>query len=165
MDNQTQETSGSSSSKFVLPAVVAALIVFAAVGFYLYQNNSATPAPGAAGTSEMTQLETGSSAPAAVGNYRDGDYTATGKYVTPGGEREIDVEVTLANGVISDVTVTPKAEDATSQRFQGEFADNYKTMVVGKSIDEIALTKVSGSSLTPKGFTNALEQIKAEAKS
>ena len=38
-------------------------------------------------------------------------------------------------------------------------------MVVGKNIDEVAITKVAGSSLTPKGFTDALEKIKADAKS
>lgn len=165
MDNQTQvSSSGSSASKFVLPAVVAALIVFAAIGFYLYKNNSAAPAS-ITGTSEKTKLETDSFAPSAKTSYKDGTYKSTGKYITPGGERQIDVKLTLSRGSITDITVTPTAEDATSQRFQGEFANNYKGMVIGKNIDEVVLTKVSGSSLTPKGFTNALEQIKLEAKS
>jgi hypothetical protein len=38
-------------------------------------------------------------------------------------------------------------------------------MVVGKNISELQLTKVSGSSLTPQGFMDALEKIKAEAQS
>jgi hypothetical protein len=42
---------------------------------------------------------------------------------------------------------------------------DYKQYVVGKKIDEVQLTKVSGSSLTPQGFNDALAKIKAEAKS
>ncbi len=37
-------------------------------------------------------------------------------------------------------------------------------VVVGKKIDEVQLTKVAGSSLTPKGFMDALEKVKTEAK-
>ena len=36
--------------------------------------------------------------------------------------------------------------------------------VIGKDIDEVNLTKVSSSSLTPKGFMDALKQIEVEAK-
>jgi hypothetical protein len=37
-------------------------------------------------------------------------------------------------------------------------------MVVGKNIDEVNLGKVSGSSLTPIGFNNAIEDIRSQAK-
>lgn len=56
------------------------------------------------------------------------------------------------------------ATDPNSKRFQGEFADGYKAQVIGKPIAEVFLTKVSGSSLTPKGFNDAVEKIKSEAK-
>ncbi len=162
MNNQTQTNSSGNGSKFVLPAVIAALIVFAAVGFYLYQNNTALPAGDT--PSSMTE-NTSSETSMTEGSYKNGAYNATGTYTTPGGQREVEVELTLTDGAISDITVTPKADDATSQRFQGEFAENYKQMVLGKNIDEVVLTKVSGSSLTPKGFNDALEQIRVEAKS
>jgi hypothetical protein len=51
-----------------------------------------------------------------------------------------------------------------SVQFEGMFADSYKPLVVGKSVDSINLDKVSGSSLTPKGFNDALDQIKSQAK-
>lgn len=157
-------SNASGSSKLILPVVISALIVFSAVGYYLYQNNSSSISPAQnQQTSEMSQNEAQPSVSGA--KYQSGNYSKSGKYVTPGGEREIDVQLTLSDGVITDITVTPKAEDATSKRFQGEFEANYKTMVVGKNIDEIALTKVSGSSLTPKGFNDALEKIKVEAGS
>lgn len=165
MDNQIQQTTSNGSSKFILPVAIAALIVFAAVGFYLYQQNTTTPAASIApaassapGSMEATETAATDSA------YKNGTYSVTGEYLTPGGQRTIDVKLTLENGAVTEVEVTPKATDATSQRFQGEFVAGFKPMVVGKSIDEIELTKVSGSSLTPKGFNDALEKIKAEAK-
>jgi len=52
-----------------------------------------------------------------------------------------------------------------SARFQKIFTDNYKPMVIGKSLDEVCtLGKVSGSSLTPMGFDAACVKIQAEAK-
>lgn len=156
-------SNSSGSSKLILPVVISALIVFSAVGYYLYQNSSSISPSQNQQTSDTTQNEVQSSVSGA--KYQSGNYSKSGKYVTPGGEREIDVQLTLSDGIITDITVTPKAEDATSKRFQGEFEANYKTMVVGKNIDEVALTKVSGSSLTPKGFNDALEKIKVEAGS
>jgi hypothetical protein len=51
-----------------------------------------------------------------------------------------------------------------SQRLQGMFAEGYQAEVVGKSLDEIDLDVVNGSSLTPKGFMDALDDIKAGAQ-
>lgn len=51
-----------------------------------------------------------------------------------------------------------------SARFQDLFAQNYKPLVIGKNIDEVQLGKVSGSSLTPMGFNDALAKIKTQAQ-
>jgi len=51
-----------------------------------------------------------------------------------------------------------------SQHYQSRFLSGYKQYVVGKNISSVNLTNVSGSSLTPIGFDNALTQIKAQAK-
>jgi uncharacterized protein with FMN-binding domain len=96
--------------------------------------------------------------------YQDGTYTVEGDYVSPGGAEQLGVSVTLKNGVITESVVTPKAERPMSVHFQGIFVENYKPLVIGKSIDEVKLDKVSGSSLAPKGFNDAIEKIKAEAK-
>jgi hypothetical protein len=96
--------------------------------------------------------------------YKDGTYTAVGEYKSPAGAEEIGVTVTLKNDIIVDVTVEPKATVAISKRMQADFAANYKTLVVGKNIAEVKLTKVSGSSLTPAGFNDALVKIMAQAK-
>jgi hypothetical protein len=148
--------------KFVIPTVVAALIVLAVIGYYFYNS-------GQNDTGSMTQSPTGqtaSGAPSAMENtagYKDGTYEMIGNYVSPGGPREVGVTLTLANGVISDASAEVMATDATSQRFQGEFVNNFKPMVIGKSIDEVVLEKVSGSSLTPKGFNDAVNKIKTAA--
>jgi len=101
---------------------------------------------------------------ATMTTYKDGVYTATGEYVSPGGPEQIDVKITLAKNVITDAVVTPKAERPKSANYQGIFTDNFKPLVVGKNINDVVLDKVSGSSLTPKGFNDALTKIKAQAK-
>lgn len=102
---------------------------------------------------------------AMTGTYKNGTYSAVGDYVSPGGAEQVGVTLTLKDDVVTDVNFESKAERPMSVRFQGLFASGYKDFVVGKKIDEIQLTKVSGSSLTPKGFNDALAKIKAEAKS
>lgn len=98
------------------------------------------------------------------GTYKDGTYTAVGTYISPGGDEEVGVTLTLKDNVITDATVEPKATRPNSVKFQGVFNENYKQFVVGKNINKVKLDKVSGSSLTPQGFMNALKQIKSQAK-
>jgi hypothetical protein len=95
--------------------------------------------------------------------YKDGSYSSVGNYMSPGGSEQIDLTLTLKDGVITEANFLPKAERPMSLRFQNQFATGYKELVVGKKIDEVNLTKVSGSSLTPKGFNDAVAQIKVEA--
>jgi hypothetical protein len=61
------------------------------------------------------------------------------------------------------VEVVGNATDPTAQQHQGEFIGGIAGVVVGKAIDEIKVSKVSGSSLTSGGFNKAIEEIKAEA--
>ncbi len=96
--------------------------------------------------------------------YKDGEYKQEGDYVSPGGAEQIDVDLTLKDGVVTQVTVTSKAENPKSKFMQGVFVENYKPLVVGKNIKDLNLGKVAGSSLTPKGFNDALAKIKALAK-
>ena len=84
--------------------------------------------------------------------------------MSPGGEDQVTVTLTLAHDVITSVNVTPGAQDRTSQRYQDRFISGYKQYVVGKNIASVNVGVVSGSSLTPIGFNDALTQIKAQAK-
>lgn len=92
-----------------------------------------------------------------------GTFTATGDYRSPGGSQQVEVSVTLDDGTITAVEVTPHASDPTSAAFQEDFAANVADQVVGKPISEAKVSKVSGSSLTSQGFNAALDQIAAEA--
>lgn len=96
--------------------------------------------------------------------YRDGTYSTVGSYHSPAGDEEIGVTITLKNDIITDVTVVPKATAMRSVVMQKDFVANYKSMVVGKNITEVNLGKVSGASLTPKGFNDAILKIEAQAK-
>lgn len=165
MEEEIQNTQ-SSAQKFIVPTIVAALIVFAVIGYYLYSSNNSTGQKQEAMKPQgsATQVEPPVAAsPEKVSAYKNGTYKVTGNYVSPGGPREVGVTLTLADGVITEAAAEVLATDATSKRFQGEFVDNFKPMVVGKNIDEVILSKVSGSSLTPKGFNDAVAKIKVEA--
>lgn len=97
------------------------------------------------------------------GAYADGTYEATGSYQAPSGTESIDVTITLEDGIITDVQVVGNATDPEAKQHQGEFAGGIAGEVVGKPIDEIQVSKVSGSSLTSGGFNKAIEEIKADA--
>ena len=96
--------------------------------------------------------------------YKNGTYSASGTYRSPEGQESVNVSITLSDGVIEDSTVIGNARDGKSLRYQGIFIANYKTLITGKNIDDVRLSKVSGSSLTSAGFNAALEKIKIEAK-
>ena len=96
-------------------------------------------------------------------SYKDGTYTADGSYQAPSGTESITVELTLADDKITDITVTPHATDPTAKGHQAEFVGGIADQVVGKDIDTLNVTKVSGSSLTSAGFKIAITAIKGEA--
>lgn len=96
--------------------------------------------------------------------YKDGTYTAIGSYNSPGGPDKISITLTLKNNIVTSVSAIPMAGDPKSEKYQQTFISGYQTFVVGKNIDTIKLTNVSGSSLTPIGFNDALAKIKEQAK-
>lgn len=154
----TPKTPGMSKTAIV---VVLVIVVVLAAGAYQFTRTdsatmTATPSP------VMTQVPAMEEVSETV--YKDGTYTIEGDYLSPGGEEQIGVTVTLKGDVIEDVTVEPKATRPTSVKFQGVFSENYRPLVLGKNIDEVELDVVSGSSLTPKGFNDAIEKIKMQAK-
>ncbi|GAA2240329.1 hypothetical protein GCM10010401_11200 [Rarobacter faecitabidus] len=126
----------------------------------------ASTAPTDEASTPDDSLSAGAEDPAADGSAASsasGTYSATGGYRSPGGQQEVAVSVTLDNGVITAVEVTPQASDATSQAFQEDFAANVADQVVGKALADAKVSKVSGSSLTSQGFNAALDEIAAEA--
>lgn len=147
------------------PAVVAVIVIVLigaiAAAVAALNNNQEATAPV---TSNSPNSSTGQKTPSSTaGQYKDGTYSATGSYSTPGGRESIGLEVTITGGTVQDTKLTQQGMTGEAKEYQARFASGYKTEVVGKSIDEISLSRVAGSSLTSAGFNNALDQIKRDA--
>ncbi len=94
--------------------------------------------------------------------YSDGTYRAEGTYANPGGQSSITVSLTLKDDVVTDLSLKPGAT-GTSLQYQNKFIGGAPDRVIGKSLNDVKVSKVSGSSLTSDGFNQALEEIKADA--
>ncbi len=158
--------------KAVVAVILAGLIVFVIFVFLpkketTVDNNSQQNTVPVA-TKEMIQGQSSdlSTKKIVSGNssYKDGSYSATGSYGSPAGTESVKVTLALKNGIIESADVVGEANDHTSKRYQDMFISNYKQYVVGKNIDSVNLDKISGSSLTPVGFNNAVAKIRTEAQ-
>ncbi len=164
MEAQTQpptqtNTQGNSSKTLAVGAAIAVVAV-GAIGYKLLSEKNETSEE----SSDKNRASTEPVVSTAPVNYKDGEYNVVGNYTSPAGPEEIGVKVTLTNNIVSDVAVTPKATHPFSVKWQKTFSENYKSMVVGKDINSLKILEaVAGSSLTPKGFNDAIEKIKASA--
>ena len=136
-----------------------AIIVVMGVGLFIFSFKGKEQSPIAPATSTTKSSST------LEAHYKDGEYKQEGIYVSPAGQEQIDVDISIKGGIITEAAVTPKAENPKSKYMQGVFVENYKQLVIGKNIKDLKLGKVAGSSLTPQGFNDALEKIKVQAKS
>lgn len=126
---------------------------------------SMTPiTPAATPSASPTPAET-PAVPVATSAYKDGTYSAVGNYVSPGGAEEVKVSLTLKAGIVTASTFEANSPRPMSARFQKQFGEGYKTLVVGKPLADLKLGAVSGSSLTPMGFNDAVAKIQTQAKS
>lgn len=95
--------------------------------------------------------------------YQDGTYSAEGIYRSPAGGEVIHVTLTLDDDVITTAQVEGAATNPKSIKMQDAFIAGFGAQVIGRPIDGLSLGVVNGSSLTPKGFMDAVTKIKAEA--
>ena len=154
-------------SKTKLVGVIAiALLVVGGTGAAVILNKQDESPNGTetSSTVESTPSTTTPSSNSTSDTYTDGDYTASGSYRTPGGIESVDVSLTLAGNAITDVEVAGSGS-GDSARYQSMFREKIADIVVGKNIDEIDVSRVSGSSLTSTGFNEAIETIRQEAAS
>lgn len=155
-------------NKALVGIIVAVVLIGATVGtvYFMKKDTSASNVSTTTSTPTTTS-ETGTTTPStttSTGTYKDGTYSASSSYRTPESTESIDVRVTVANNVVTDVSVSQTARKRDSEFYQQQFADNYKSEVVGKNINEVSLSRVAGSSLTSGGFNSALDTIKQDAK-
>jgi len=113
-----------------------------------------TPAPTASASEESSGT---------ASTYADGTYTAEGSYATPESVETIVVTVTLQDDIITSVDVAGDPQKRESEEYQSRFIGGIADVVVGQDIDQIAVSRVAGSSLTSGGFNQAIDTIKSEA--
>jgi len=98
-------------------------------------------------------------------DFADGTYTTVASYFTPRRTEHImDITITLTDGVITDADIQYDGE-APKTPSHNNFDNAYKTAVVGQPIEEVFLSRVGGASLTSDSFNEAIEEVKAEARS
>lgn len=150
--------------KMLSAAAAASVLLITAACGSSEDAGASSPAATSAPTSDAPSAESETPDAGTDGTgYADGSYEAEGSYSNPGGESTVKVALTLSDGTISKVEVTPEASNGTSKQYQTQFAGGIADQVVGKSLDDLDVTKVAGSSLTSQGFNDAIDQIKAEA--
>lgn len=148
------------------PKIIGAVLGLAVIGAGIAWAFGMDKTPDETGTTpDGTTPATVPAAPGASGTYKDGTYSADGLYVSPAGSESVTVGIILKGDMIVDATFKGNATNPASVAKQGAFASAYKQQVVGKNIDEVSLTVVNGSSLTPQGFMDALAKVKTEAQS
>lgn len=144
----------------IFAVVVIGLVVG---GTILLQPKDSTSSNTGTSTSQSSDDSSSNLDPNAT--FKDGTYSANGSYSSPGGNEEIAVTITISAGKVTDSSVTPKAASRESGEYQAEFVDGYNILVTNKELATLRLSRVSGSSLTPRGFNQALNDIRTQAKS
>lgn len=145
-----------------MPYIITVLIaIVAGVGFTLFQaNKSHTPIPKPTAITEPITQATATSS-----TFKDGVYTSKVTYLNPiKNEYALDVSLTVKDNLVTATAVTYSQgaeKDPNAQRFEGA----YKTEVLGKSLENISLSRVGGASLTTNAFNEALIEIKTKAQS
>lgn len=149
------------TNKYALSAFAGVSLVGALTGC----SSSTTPATTSSDASASTAPSSASAGTgtASTRSYKDGSYSADGTYQSPAGVGRITVNLTLASGVVTAITTNGHASDPTARSYQADFDAGIAGNVVGKKIDSLNVTNVSGSSLTSGGFDAAVKAIEAKA--
>ena len=147
---ETTQTPSKNNNNYIGAAifVVIAVLAFVLNSGKTVENKVITPTTNTTTQTTMAGAE-----------IKDGTYEATGEYTSPAGPEVVPIKLTLKNGVIESIEFNQQVTNPGSIKFQGMFKEGYQALVVGKKISEVKLDKVSGSSLTPKGFNDAIQKI------
>lgn len=113
---------------------------------------------------DSTQTTSATSTASSSSGYKDGTYTAKSDYYVPHGTEEIQVSLTIKNGIVTDSSVQNSEGNRESALYQQAFTSSYKSYVTGKNISDLNLSYVAGASDTTQGFDDAVAQIQTQAK-
>lgn len=96
--------------------------------------------------------------------FKNGTYSAMGTYFAPSGQESIGITLVLKDDLVTGAYARALATNPRSVYFQQQFVNNFASQVIGKKITGVSLDNVSGASLTPQGFNDAVAKIEAQAK-
>ncbi len=154
----------------VLAVLVVAGVVVLADHFKPQRSGTATnasspiTATAPSSTASNSTSQSASDGSSANGSLKDGTYTTTSDYQVPHGSEELQVSITLKDGVVTASTVQNSENNFDSAQYQEEFAAAYKSHVVGQKISSLQLGTISGASDTTSAFNDALSQITSKAQ-
>jgi uncharacterized protein with FMN-binding domain len=156
--------------KMIASFIVILAVVIVTIGVSASGRNQ-KPASTTASTSQPVATDssndatsTSSGTSTTPSNFKDGTFSASTNYETPGGLESMSVSLTIQNGTVTESTLQNKSNNHDSQQYQEEFASTYKSSVVGKKLSDLGSMLISGPSLTAEGFNEALQQIQSEAR-
>ncbi len=143
--------------------IIGGIVAFAS-GLFKLGDNDLDSAPAANDSTSTPVTSTpGTPQPAGSTKYKNGVYTLTQTYASPGGNEQFGLSMTISGDKVVSATFTPKPVSPTGQMFQGKFSTDFKQYVVGKNVDEVSISVISGASLTSAAFMKALASIKTQA--
>lgn len=151
-------------NKSVRTLVIAILGIITIVSFSYYLDREDLKSESQLTAEREFKLEPTTTSEEVKSSYKNGNYKSIGAYISPGGAEEIEVELKVENSIVVEAEVKSLATRPESVKFQTLFIENYQQAVIGQDIDTLNLDKIAGSSLTPKGFNDALEKIRNQAK-
>jgi len=144
-------------------AIAIATIVIVAIGVW-YTLGETPSRNGFADPLTVLPNTNASSTPlASKFQYKDGTYTASSTFNTPGGFHTIDVTLVIKDDIITDSTFVGNAQNQVSAGYEKRFNEAYKSRVVGQDLRSLSLSVVNGSSVTTQGFMTSVTKIRAKA--
>lgn len=167
MDSEPTTSNSMNAKKRLITSFVAILsivIIAEGVTFFNHKHTEMDASSSIASPTSSTSTPAAATNSSSTATYKDGSYTTSGSYLSPGGQETINVSVTLKDSTVTATSIKQTADNQVSSSYQADFKQNFQKQVVGKKISTINLSRVSGSSLTSQGFNQALKQIETKAQ-
>ena len=151
------------SSRKLIATVLSVLVI---AGLVIFTDQvRAKDAPKAAVKTAISHPPVMVDPPVNTSGFKDGTYSAAGSYYVPNNKETIQVNLTLASGVITDISLQNSMTDRDSAYYQEQFTAGYKQLVIGKKISGLKINTIAGASDTTQSFNEALRQIAEQAQS
>lgn len=123
---------------------------------------------GTVGNQSTSQLQPTTSSPMPTNSlsmYKNGSYSTSVSYRVPSGVYEMGVDLSIQDDIITGVFIKkPAQREENSEVYQSSFEQNINSEAIGKKIQDINLTRIGTSSITTKGFMEAVKKIQDQAK-